>query len=56
MAGVTNGVTVDVTCAPGDKLARLREVTALGKEIDDLDIIPPSLDDIYEHFSRRADQ
>ncbi len=54
-AGRRNGVMVDLTCSPEDKLERLREITALGAKVRDLDVVPPSLDDIYEHFSRRAD-
>lgn len=52
--GRRNGVIVDLTCSPEDKLARLREITALGAKVRDLDVVPPSLDDIYDHFSRRA--
>ncbi|TYO84571.1 ABC transporter ATP-binding protein [Oceanicella actignis] len=55
-AGRSNGVTVDLTCAPEDKLARLREIAALGPKVRDLDVAPPSLDDIYDHFSRRAER
>lgn len=36
-----------------DKLARLAAITALGPAIADLDVTPPSLEDIYNHFSRR---
>ena len=47
---------VELTCTPEDKLARLGEITALGPLVRDLDVVPPSLDDIYEHFSRRAER
>lgn len=53
-AGRRNGIMVELTCTPEDKLARLGEITALGPLVRDLDVVPPSLDDIYEHFSRRA--
>lgn len=52
--GRRNGVMVDLSCAPGEKLDRLREIAALGGKVRDLDLVPPSLDDIYAHFSRRA--
>ncbi len=52
-AGRRNGVMVYLLCAPETKLERLGEVTALGALIEDIDVIPPSLDDIYNHFSRR---
>lgn len=41
-------------CPQADKLAVLaRIVTALGTQIADLDVIPPSLEDIYTTFSHR---
>ncbi|HFQ15863.1 MAG TPA: ABC transporter ATP-binding protein [Rhodobacteraceae bacterium] len=52
--GRLNGVTVELICTSRDKLARLGDVAALGPLIDDLDVVPPSLDDIYEHYSARA--
>ncbi|HGG04507.1 MAG TPA: ABC transporter ATP-binding protein [Aliiroseovarius sp.] len=52
--GRINGVMVELVCAPQDKIARLGEVAALGALVDDLDLVPPSLDDIYEHYSARA--
>lgn len=55
-AGRRNGIMVELVCAPEDKLARLGEIAALGPLVKDLDVVPPSLDDIYDHFSRRAAQ
>ena len=55
-AGRHNGVMVDLVCTPENKVARLGEIAALGTLIDDFDVIPPSLDDIYNHFSRRDGQ
>jgi Cu-processing system ATP-binding protein len=49
-----NGVRVDLTCAHHDKLARLGQIAGLGRLIEDVEVIPPSLEDIYTHFSRRA--
>ncbi len=41
-------------CPQADKLAVLaRIVTALGTQIADLDVVPPSLEDIYTTFSHR---
>lgn len=51
-----NGAMVDLTCAHEEKLARLAQVAALGEFIEDVDVIPPSLEEIYSHFSRRAGQ
>lgn len=48
-----NGVRVDLICRHDEKLARLGEISALGALIDDVEVIPPSLEDIYSHFSQR---
>ncbi len=45
-----------LTCAQADKLALLSRLAALGDRIADIDILPPSLEDIYSHFSKRAGQ
>ena len=47
---------VRLTCRQDQKLALLSAITALGAQIADLDLIPPSLEDIYTHFSRRSGQ
>ena len=49
-----NGVRVELTCAHADKLARLGQIADLGGLIDDVEVIPPSLEDLYTHFSRRT--
>ena len=49
-----NGIRVDLTCGHADKLARLGQIAGLGGLIDDVEVIPPSLEDLYTHFSRRA--
>ena len=54
--GRRNGVMVDLTCAHHEKLTRLGHIAALKGLIDDVEIIPPSLEDLYSHFSRRDDQ
>ncbi len=45
-----------IACAQADKLPLLTRITARGVEVADLDVIPPSLEDIYSHFSRRDGQ
>lgn len=45
-----------LTCAQAEKLPLLAGITALGAQVADLDVIPPSLEDIYSHFSRRDGQ
>ena len=54
--GRRNGVMVDLTCAHDEKLARLGDIAALKGLIEDVEIMPPSLEDIYSHFSRRDGQ
>lgn len=49
-----NGATVDLSFPPEQKLAQLAQVTALGDLIDDVDVIPPSLEDLYSHFSQQV--
>lgn len=49
-----NGAEVEILCAPADKIRRLSEVTALGAMVDDVDVIPPSLEDIYRYFGNEA--
>ncbi len=45
-----------LVCPPERKLAMLAQVVALGPQVADIDVIPPSLEDIYSHFSRRDGQ
>jgi Cu-processing system ATP-binding protein len=54
--GRRNGVMVDLLCAADEKLARLGQIAALGALIDDVEILPPSLEDIYSHFSHGGGQ
>jgi Cu-processing system ATP-binding protein len=50
-----NGASVEILCTPADKIRRLSEVTALGAMVEDIDVIPPSLEDIYRYFGNEAD-
>jgi Cu-processing system ATP-binding protein len=54
-AGRRNGVMVDLTCGHDDKLAKLGQIAALGPLVEDVEVIPPSLEDLYSHFSRAAE-
>ncbi len=51
-----NGATVTLSCAPDQKLERLGQVTALGDMVEDVEVIPPSLEDLYSHFSKQVQQ
>ncbi len=50
------GEQVVLSCAQDEKLAVLGRIAGLSERIADIDIQPPSLEDIYSHFSRRAGQ
>ena len=49
-----NGAHVEIACAADDKMARLGQIAGLAGEIADVEVIPPSLEDIYSHFSREG--
>ena len=51
-----NGARVDLTCRDDEKLNRLGQIAELGQMIEDLEVVPPSLEDLYTHFSRRPGQ
>ncbi len=53
---VLSGAQFHLNVAQGQKLAWLGRVADLGAAVTDLDLIPPSLEDIYSHFSRRDGQ
>ncbi len=50
------GGALHVTCTQEDKLSTLTQVAAMQGKVADIDVIPPSLEDIYSHFSRRDGQ
>lgn len=45
-----------LTCRQDQKLPLLSRIAGLGARVADLDLVPPSLEDIYSHFSRRDGQ
>ena len=53
---VAQGDLLTLSVAQGDKLAALARIAGLGGQVADLDVLPPSLEDIYSHFSRRDGQ
>lgn len=60
LSALPNAIRVNgalhVTCTQDDKLATLAHVASLKDKVADIEIIPPSLEDIYSHFSRRDGQ
>ncbi|MEQ9637675.1 MAG: ABC transporter ATP-binding protein [Devosia marina] len=45
-----------LSCHQAEKLSSIRRIAALGADVADLDVLPPSLEDMYSHFSRRDGQ
>lgn len=45
-----------LTCPQSDKLETLGRIAGLGNKVADLDVLPPSLEDLYAHFSQGAAQ
>ena len=48
-----NGHIVEITCRHHDKMAALRRITELPLAIDDLEIMLPTLDELYATFMER---
>jgi len=46
-----NGSHVEISCLTDQKMDRLNAITAMGAMIADVDVIPPSLEDIYRHYA-----
>ncbi|MDJ0825820.1 MAG: ABC transporter ATP-binding protein [Rhodobacter sp.] len=42
---------VELSCKADAKMTHLGRIAALGGLIDDVDVIPPSLEDLYRHFA-----
>jgi Cu-processing system ATP-binding protein len=45
-----NGHMVEINAAPDRKIEVLRRATDEGAPVEDLDVIPPTLDELYAHF------
>ncbi len=50
---LVNGA-LHLTCAQSAKLETLGRIAGLGHKVADLDVQPPSLEDLYAHFSQRG--
>ncbi len=47
-----NGHIVEIEAAPERKIELLRRAMEIGAPVEDVDVTPPTLDDIYAHFLR----
>jgi Cu-processing system ATP-binding protein len=50
-----NGQSVEFSCALPDKMGRLADINALGSMVTDIDVLQPSLDDVYSFYSSRME-
>lgn len=51
-----NGHVVEIDTDPERKIGLLHSATASGRSVEDLDVIPPTLDELYAHFLRQAER
>lgn len=51
-----NGHIVEIDAVPEQKIQLLHQATAAGTSVEDLDVIAPTLDELYAHFLRQAEQ
>ncbi|MBF0610401.1 MAG: ABC transporter ATP-binding protein [Magnetococcales bacterium] len=47
---------VELTCPVEEKMELLAQITALGKRVSDVELLPPTLDDLYVHFGHRRQE
>ncbi len=46
---------VELICDQSEKMRRLGDITALGGLVDDVEVFPPSLEDLYRHYAAEGD-
>ena len=51
-----NGHIVEIDAAADRKIELLHRAPASGNSVEDVDVIPPSLDELYAHFLRQSEQ
>ncbi|WP_417418119.1 ABC transporter ATP-binding protein [Hoeflea sp.] len=50
--GRINGASMELFCDRGDKMRILSRISALGTQVEDVDVAAPTLDEVYRYFSR----
>jgi Cu-processing system ATP-binding protein len=50
-----NGHIVEIDAAPEQKIDLLHRATAEGSSVEDLDVVPPRLDELYAHFLKSTE-
>lgn len=48
-----NGHRIEIDATPAQKIELVRRATSASDLIEDIDVIPPSLDELYAHFLRK---
>jgi Cu-processing system ATP-binding protein len=51
-----NGHIVEIDAEPERKIELLHRATASGNSVEDVDVVPPTLDELYAHFLRQSEQ
>jgi Cu-processing system ATP-binding protein len=51
-----NGHIVEIDAEPERKIELLHHATAAGTSVEDLDVIPPTLDELYAHFLKQVER
>ena len=51
-----NGHIIEIDAAPNRKIDLLHRATASGNSVEDVDVVPPTLDELYAHFLRQSEQ
>jgi Cu-processing system ATP-binding protein len=51
-----NGCAVELSCTADQKMAQLARISGLGDAVRDIEMAPPSLEDIYRHYCGEARQ
>jgi Cu-processing system ATP-binding protein len=46
-----NGRSIEIFCKRGEKIKILQRISSFGDKIEDIDINPPSLEELYRHYS-----
>ncbi len=49
-----NGASVELLCAPADKMEALRRIAGMGDAVADVEMTPPKLEDLYRHYAQEA--
>ena len=49
-----NGQSIDLSCLGKSRMVLYREIAGFGNVIEDMDVMPPRLDDIYNHYMEQV--